>query len=219
MKSIRENLGRLFVGATIVASAVGVGGCRGDISEKPPVHLLHALDDMAYQKKYFPEGVSAFFKDGAAMRKPVEGTVSQLPLKEENPAFYEGIDAATGKPLVQAPIAVDERVLRRGEERFGIYCAPCHGKAGDGHGIVAKHGFMPPPSDLTIDHARAMADGEIFQAISHGIRNMPSYGLQVPEADRWAIVTWVRVLERSQHGTLADVPADLHNQIEAGGAN
>src|SRR5262249_54360103 len=100
-----------------------------------------------------------------------------------------------------------------GQQRFNIYCAPCHDQAGSGHGMVVAHGF-PPPIDLAGDRVRGLPDGEIFNAITSGVRNMPSYRKQIPVEDRWAIVTWVRVLGHSQHASVEDVPAGSRGKIE-----
>jgi mono/diheme cytochrome c family protein len=106
--------------------------------------------------------------------------------------------------VARAPIAVDDRVIARGQERFNIYCSPCHDKAGTGQGTVVQRGF-PGPIDLASDNTRQMTDGELFSIITNGIRNMAALGEQVPVPDRWPIVTWVRVLQRSQHAALADI--------------
>lgn len=185
-------------------------GCRGQPSEDPPIHII---PDMDWQPKYQPQGESKFFPDGRAMRQPVEGTVAVGELREDD-AFYRGKrgDAWVGK----APIQVNAKTLARGEERFGIYCAPCHDKSGSGKGIVVQRGFALPPA-LYADHARGLPDGELFDIITHGVRNMPSYAAQIPVEDRWAIVTWLRVLQRSQHAAVEDVPADMRAKIEAEG--
>jgi len=169
-------------------------GCRGQISSAPPRRLF---DDMVWQPKYRPEARSRFFADGRAMRPPVEGTV----------AASTPLDAEPQPPA-------DETLARRGQQRFDIYCAPCHDRAGSGHGMVVRRGF-PPPIDLASDRARGLTDQEIFDTISHGVRNMPSYAAQVPPRDRWAIVLWLRVLQRSQHTTVADVPAAMRAAIAA----
>ena len=185
-------------------------GCRGQPSEDPPIHII---PDMDWQPKYQPQGESAFFADHRAMRAPVDGTVAVGQLREDD-ALYRGRrgDAWVGK----APIAVDAKTLRRGEERFGIYCTPCHDKTGSGRGVVVQRGYPIPPA-LYGDHARGLADGEVFDIISNGVRNMPSYRTQIPVEDRWAIVTWLRVLQRSQHASPSDVPADQRSKIEPEG--
>lgn len=195
------------VAALMIAAAALLAGCRGNTSEKPPIH---PIQDMRNQPKFRPEAKNAFFPDGRAMRPPVEGVVAQGELREDE-AFYRG---RMGEAYVaKAPIAVDEATLKRGQERFNIYCATCHDRTGSGRGMVVQRGF-PPPVDLSSERVRGFSDGQIFDTLSTGVRNMPSYAAQIPEQDRWAIVSWVRVLQRSQHASVKDVPPDLQNQIE-----
>jgi mono/diheme cytochrome c family protein len=117
------------------------------------------------------------------------------------------------------PLAVDLGVLQRGRERYDIYCAPCHGLAGYGDGSVAKRaealqeGTWTPPTSFHTELIRQRPDGHIFNTISNGIRNMPAYGPQIPVADRWAIVAYVRALQRSQNATVDDVPPEIRAQL------
>ena len=112
------------------------------------------------------------------------------------------------------PMPLTAPLLRRGRERFEIYCAPCHGLAGYGDGMVARRadrlmeGTWVPPTSLHDPTVLARPDGHLFHTITAGIRNMPAYGPQIPEADRWAIVSYVRALQRSQHASVNDVPAE-----------
>ena len=99
-------------------------------------------------------------------------------------------------------------LLKRGQERYNIYCAPCHDQTGSGKGIVVKKGFLPPPS-MHLDRLRESPDGHFCDVISNGIRNMPSYKHQIPISDRWAIVAYVRALQRSQNAKTEDVPEEL----------
>jgi mono/diheme cytochrome c family protein len=150
------------------------------------------------------------FADGRAMRPLEEGTVAVSQLHADD-ARYRGKEGDAY--VARAPIQVDEATLRRGQERFNIYCTPCHDRTGSGQGTVVRHGY-PPPVDLSSERVRTMADGQVFETITNGVRNMPSYRKQIPVDDRWAIVTWVRVLGHSQHGALLDVPADQRDHIE-----
>ncbi len=215
----------------LIASAlVSLAACRGSVSEDPPVHII---PDMDWQDKYHPQGESAFFEDGRAMRTPVEGTVGRGAI-QNGAEFALKTDAEFSKgksgdafvqyvPLakVQQALKVDgpEQVLARGRERFNIYCAPCHDQTGSGNGLVVQHGYQRPP-ELAGIHALGISDGEIFDYITNGRNypNMPAYAHQIDEADRWAIVSWVRVLQRSQHATVDDVPEQFKNTIEEGGA-
>lgn len=181
--------------------------CRGQVSDRPPIHIV---GDMDWQPKYHPQGESAFFADGRAARTPPAGTVAHGRLKEDD-AFYRG---KKGEAFVAvAPIEVDRRTLERGRERYDIYCSACHGRTGAERGIVVQRGY-PLAQDLTSERVRGMPDGEIFDVISHGVRNMPGHGHQISEQDRWAIVAWTRVLQRAAHANLEDVPAETRRQLE-----
>lgn len=194
----------LLTGLLVIAAA----GCRGGVSQDPPFHVW---GDMDWQQKYLPEQSSTLFPDGRAQRPLVEGTVAQGQLREDD-AMYRG-KAADGSFIATAPIPVDEAVIKRGQDRFNIYCAPCHDQSGSGHGMVVQRGY-PLPVDLGSDRVRTMPDGEIFNVITNGVRNMPSYKKQIPVEDRWKIVTWVRVLNHSQHATINDVPPEQRDRID-----
>ncbi len=197
----------LFI-AVAAASASIAAGCRGETSAEPPVHLI---GDMDWQPKYQANQASPLFEDGRAMRPLVEGTVAQGQLREDD-AMYRG---KSGEEYVATvPVPVDEALLQRGQDRYNIYCTPCHDKTGSGHGMIVKRGY-PIPIDLASDRVRGLPDGQIFDVITNGVRNMPSYRKQIPVEDRWAIVTWVRVLERSQHASIDDVPAEQRGKIDS----
>jgi mono/diheme cytochrome c family protein len=156
------------------------------------------------------------FADRRAMRPPVDGTIPQEEVLGE-PALTTG--KVEGSWVDAIPIEVDLALMRRGRERFDIYCSPCHGLAGFGDGMVAKRadelqeGTWTPPSSFHTDLVRGRPVGHIFNTISNGIRNMPAYGPQIPVEDRWAIVAYVRALQRSQHATVDDVPPDTRAQL------
>jgi len=186
-----------------------VQGCfRGMPSDKPPIHLNPNMD---HQEKYLPQSESNFFANGSSMRLPVPGTVARGDLRDDD-AYYRGMDA-NGKPIKKIPVPVTMQLLKRGQERFNIYCSPCHSRVGDGKGMVVKKGFLPPPSFHT-DLLRSYPDGHVFDVISHGIRNMPAYGPQIPVADRWAIVAYFRALQRSQHAKIEDLPEEIRADYE-----
>ncbi len=192
----------------IFATAIVLGGCQGRPKQKPPVHPVL---DMDFQPKYEYQEKSPFFDDGISMRQPIPGTVARGKL-------YDDIAYNTGKnqdgSLVEkSPVPVTYTGLERGRERFDIYCSPCHSKIGDGKGILVNRGYIPPPSFHT-DVIRNYADGHIFDVISHGIRNMPSYGHQVPVEDRWLIVNYIRALQRSQNASIDDVPVEMRDKIK-----
>lgn len=173
---------------------------QGRPSEKPPIHINPNMDK---QEKYKAQESSNYFADGAADRMPIEGTVAVTELHEDT-RYYFGKDE-NGKFIGKSPIGNSMDVLERGKERYNIYCSPCHSKAGDGKGIVVQRGFMPPPT-FHQDRLRNMPDGQIFDIISNGFRNMPSYKHQIPVEDRWKIVAYVRALQESQNATKADIP-------------
>ncbi len=180
---------------------------QGQISEKPPIHLNPNMDT---QPKYMPQRASKFFADGMVNRMPAKGTVAVTEGFEDT-GYYFGKDK-NGKVLAKAPVPFTMERLKRGQNRFDIYCAPCHGLTGHADGVVVKRGFLPPPN-FHQDKVRQYPDGHIFDAITNGFKNMPSYKHQIPVADRWAIVGYVRALQRSQNASAADVPADTLKQL------
>lgn len=195
-------ISRTFSTLLVLAAFVGLTGCQGSLSEKPPVHLNQNMD---FQERFDAQESNAFFADNRAMREPVKGTVARGLLKDDT-ALWTGRDANGN--FVDNPVVVDMALLERGREKYDIYCSVCHGLAGDGQGIIMTggYGYVPAPSYHT-DMLRAQADGYIYDALTNGIRSMPGYGSQIkkPE-DRWAIVAYIRALERSQAAQAADVP-------------
>ncbi len=186
----------------------GIGCYQGRPTSREPIHLNPNMDD---QPKYEAMEKSRFFADGSAMRLPVEGTVARGELNVD-PAYYTGKDRSS-KLIRTIPVPVTMGLLRRGQERYNIYCSPCHGRVGDGQGIVVKRGYPPPPT-FHAERLREIEDGHIFDVITNGIRNMPPYKHQVPVEDRWAIVAFFRALQRSQAATPDDIPADEREVIK-----
>jgi len=190
-----------------------VASARGSLSARPRIQLIR---DMGSQPRFTSQQRNPLFADGRAARLPVAGTVARERLGE-NEAIESG--KADGKWVATVPVPVTTSLIRRGQERFGVYCAPCHGLAGYGDGVVAKRaerlqeGTWVPPTSLHADAVRGRTDGEIYDAIRNGIRTMPAYGAQIPVADRWAIVSYVRALERSQNARIEDVPVDVRTQL------
>ena len=180
-------------GAIVLASVVALAGCaRGCTSSQPPVHLNPSMDS---QPKVRAQAASNFFRDGAAMREPVAGTVPLGGLKEDT-AFFTGM-APDGTFVATIPVPVDEALAERGRERYGIYCEPCHDPRGDGRGILFRRGNVPTAS-LHQERILALPDGELFDVITNGRGLMSSYRWPIPPADRWAIVAHVRELERQR---------------------
>jgi len=192
----------------ILAFIIFSGCSQGTPSENTPIHLNPNMDD---QLKYEAMEESKFFLDKSSMRMPLEGTVARGKLNEDL-AYYEGKNA-DGTFVKKMPVQITLQMLKRGQKRYEIYCTPCHGGTGAGQGIVIKKGFLAPQS-YHIDRLRNIEDGYIFDLISNGIRNMPSYGYQIPVADRWAIVAYVRALQRSQNAKISDIPDDIKNNLK-----
>jgi mono/diheme cytochrome c family protein len=150
------------------------------------------------------------FADGRSTRVPDPETVAVGELHEDD-HFYRGQQNGVFARTFPPTFRVDEAAMQRGQQRFGIYCTPCHGFGGEGNGMVAKRadelaqGTWTPPSNLTDERIRDMPVGEIFNTITHGIRNMPAYGPQIPTSDRWAIILYLRALERSHAAKIADL--------------
>jgi len=191
----------------VMAMALGaLAACRGQTSEDPPIVPIR---NMYSQPKYMMQQAGDFFEDGRAMRPPVEGTIARE--TEIDPRIAHGrLDDDTGYVLTIPQEAIErnlgmEHMLARGQERFGIFCAPCHGLDGGGLGMVVKHGLIQPPS-YHQDRLRHIPDGQLFATIENGIRNMPAYGPQIPTFDRWAIVAYVRALQISQQNVAAPAP-------------
>jgi hypothetical protein len=157
--------------------------------------------------------LSEFFDDRQTARPPVAGTVAQGQLQEDE-LFYAGRIA--GKLVDVFPFTVTREVLERGQERFNIFCSPCHGRTGDGEGMVVRRGFRHPPS-YHIERLRNAPVGHFFDVITHGFGSMYDYADRVAPHDRWAIIAYIRALQFSRNATLADVPEDQRAVLTRGG--
>jgi mono/diheme cytochrome c family protein len=157
---------------------------------------------MHNQPKYRPLREAQLFADGASARPLVEGTIARGTLQEDE-AFFTG---KVGNTLVaEMPFPVDEHVLARGEERYNIFCTPCHDATGSGRGMVVQRGYRQPIS-LHADRVRQAPIGHYFDVMTNGLGAMPDYRTQVPPRDRWAIAAYIRALQLSQRVPAADVP-------------
>jgi len=198
-----------LVTAFVVVLAVSVLGFRGTKFTHPPMDVFAewAFPAMRIQPKPRPQGASRFFADGRADRPLPAGVVSRDPLRNDD-ALYAG-KAADGAWLRGFPVAVNDQLMARGKDRYTIYCSPCHGAVGDGNGITKQYGMGATPT-YHDPRLRAMAEGEIFNTITHGSpnKNMQSYADKLLPEDRWAVILYVRALQRAQTGATADVPAD-----------
>jgi len=186
--------------ATVVLLFGLLAGCRQDMHDQP---------------KFIPLRPSSFFADGRSARPLPEGTVARGHL-DEDVLFYTG-KGPDGKPSNEFPFPVTKEMIERGHQRSDIYCAPCHGRLGDGNGMVVQRGYRHPPSYHT-DRLRQMPNGYFFDVITNGFGAMPDYGGQVQPADRWAIVSYIRALQLSENASIHDVPADARGQLGGGGA-
>lgn len=202
----------------IVVLAISILGFRGSNFTHPPLEIV---PDMDHQAKYKPQAQSQFFTDGRADRPPPPGAVAfgrsattpDPDFLRADSAFYEGKNTdgsfAKGFP---AQVPVTAALLERGAERFAIYCTPCHGALGDGNGITKPYGMGATPT-YHDDRLRNMAEGEIYNTIIHGKGNMLSYADKLDVNDRWAVIAYVRALQRSQNATPADVPAAHRTEL------
>ena len=181
--SVSRLLKYVLPGLAVMAFAL-TGCYQGEPSDNRPIRIDRG---MANQPKYSPQSRSAFFEDGATMREPVPGTVARGEYHEDI-AYYTGKDA-NGNYVKTFPdtVFVNMELLKRGQERFNIYCSPCHSRVGDGRGIVVSRGMVPPPN-FHDQRFLEMPGGQFFETITNGLRNMPSYRFQVPVHDRWAII-------------------------------
>jgi mono/diheme cytochrome c family protein len=173
--------------------------------------LTGCRQDMHDQPKYKAQGKSDFFADSRVGRPLVAGTVARGFLRDDAAAFT-GRENGT---LVEAfPFPVTSAVMARGRERYDIFCAPCHGRTGWGDGLVVRRGYRRPPA-FHDDRLREMAVGHFYSVITNGFGAMPDYAQQIPPEDRWAIVAYLRALQRSHQGTLADAPPVERARLEA----
>jgi cytochrome c5 len=178
-------------------SLILLAGC-GPTSRRPPIEVFPDMDRQPKVKA-----------QTAAARRPVPGTIAQGQMKEDD-THSTGI--SDGMYTGRNPLPLNRATLTRGQERYNIYCAPCHDQTGQGHGIVSIRSSWLP-SNLHDPRQKNMTDGELFAVITNGRRSMPAYRFQVPVDDRWAIVAYVRALQRSTSATVADVPAELKGDL------
>lgn len=187
--------------AFICLVVVSLAGFRGSLSRRPPIEVF---PDMDRQPKLRPQHPNAFFDNGFSSQLPVAGAIARGAPYEDMPVNTGRISGTTN--FVETnPLPVTVELLKRGQERFQITCAPCHGAAGDGKGITTKYG-MAVIRNLHEPVAVKMPDGQLFHTITYGFNLMGPYGAQVAIEDRWAIVAYVRALQRSRLASLDDVP-------------
>jgi len=165
---------------------------------------------MADQPSYRPLAKSTFFADDRSARPIGPGTVPQGSLRADE-RFYTG--KSGGEVATELPVPLTAELLQRGQDRFNIYCAPCHDRTGGGRGMIVQRGYRQPPS-LHIDRLRQAPIGHFVEVMTGGFGAMPDYAEQVRPADRWAIAAYIRALQLSQNATLADVPPETRQQLQ-----
>ncbi len=195
-------MARRFHTRALACAAFGLAllaqaGCRQDMHDQP---------------KYQPLEESHFFKDGRASRPRVPGTVARGRRDDDELLVSGKVD---GKLSEVFPEPVTQATLERGHQRFDIYCSPCHDRSGSGRGMIVMRGYKQPTS-FHDPRLRGMPPGYFFDVMTNGFGVMPSYAAQVPVADRWAIASYIRALQLSQHATMADVPEEGRTAFLAG---
>lgn len=226
--------GFILISILLTIAIVAMAGFRGQHTQRTPWEIF---PDMVRQMKVRAQAPSGFFADGRGPRTPVSGTVPigyempktesiatpaaavGVPLSHPRVAFSEGNDYYnTGKIDANnwgtgMPVEVNPALMQRGRERFNITCAMCHGSSAAGNGITKQYGLATVVS-LQDERIRKMADGEIFNTVTNGKNTMMAYGPTVTVSDRWAIIAYLRALQRSQNATLSDVPEDRRAELD-----
>jgi mono/diheme cytochrome c family protein len=180
----------------LLAAAVGLAaGCRQDMHNQP---------------KYRPLRASNFFGNGSSARPLVEGTVARGTLREDA-AFFTG--KVGGQLVRELPFPVTQEVLDRGQERYDIFCAPCHDRTGGGNGMVVQRGYRQPPS-YHIERLRQVEAGYFFDVMTNGFGVMPDYRAQITPRDRWNIVAYIRALQLAQYAQRADIPGGDPTKVQ-----
>lgn len=185
----------LFLAGCLLASAVLATGCRQDMHDAP---------------RYDPLEESTLFLKGAASQPLVQGTVARG-LVSDDTVLTEG--KLDGQPSPVFPFAIGKAELDRGRERYNVYCAPCHGRTGEGNGMVVQRGYRQAAS-FHVDRLRTSPPGYFFDVISNGFGVMPDYRAQIPAEDRWKITAYIRALQISHNATVDDVPAAERGKLD-----
>ena len=186
---------RRVLGCGLLAGLVLTSGCRQDMHDQP---------------RYEPLEASAFFADGRSARSPIPGTVARGQLRADTHLYTGKI---SGELAATMPFPVTHDLLQRGQERYNIYCSPCHDRVGTGQGMIVRRGFQRPPSFHT-PRLREAPIGHYVDVISQGFGAMMGYAAQVKPHDRWAIAAYIRSLQLSQHAALTDVPTTTRPHLQ-----
>ena len=195
-----------------------VAKARASRSAKPHYHVIPNMD---FQPKAKPQQANPVFADQRAQRQPVEGTVARGETKSDG-HFNRGLSGGGWATTFPESIELDEAFMERGENRYNVYCQPCHGLTGEGNGMVAKEAeglgtlasAWVAPSNMTQEGYVKQPHGQLFNTVTYGIRSMPGYASQIKERDRWAIVFYVRALQRAANATRSDVPENRQQEIK-----
>jgi mono/diheme cytochrome c family protein len=210
----------LLIFGVAVVLVMLIAGKRGDLSRNRPFEIF---PDMDRQLKLRPQTANGFFPSGVSSQLPPNGTVAQTkPMNVGGQEVYSYQDAPlnTGRETGSTnfvelnPFPVTLQLMNRGEQRFNIYCAPCHGKTGEGNGITKKIGAMAIVANLHDARIVKMTDGEIFNTVSYGKNNMQGYAPQIPVEDRWAIIAYLRALQLSRLGLETDLSPELRANLK-----
>jgi mono/diheme cytochrome c family protein len=204
--------------AFVVVLLLSVMGFRGMTATRPPIELF---PDMDHQGKYKPQAESKFFADGRADRAIPAGAVPRGRSVEADASYLRADDARyAGKGAdgsfvrgFPAGLELNENFVRRGQNRYEIYCAPCHGTLGDGNGITKSYGMVATPT-YHDDRLRGMAEGEIYNTITNGKNTMFPYADKLSPDERWAVIAYVRALQRAAHASLDDVPLEQRGGLK-----
>jgi len=188
---------RILLSVCAASLLVSMGGCQ-------------IRQDMADQPKNRPLSPSPFFEDGRSERPLLENTVARGSIADD--------DLFVPKESNAFPLPINAELLERGRERYKIFCTPCHGIQGDGNGMVAMRGMKHPPSFHEPPRLREVPNGYLYDVITNGFGAMLGYSQQIPPADRWAIVAYVRALQLSRHAPVSDLPSALREKLNSGGS-
>ena len=210
----------LLIFGLAVVGVMLVAGRQGDLSRNRPLQIF---PDMKRQAKLRPQTANGFFANGLSSQLPQPGTIAQeQPLLVGDKEFYsfEDVPVNTGRVTGSTnfvelnPFPVKAQLLARGQRQFNIYCAPCHGQTGEGTGITKKIGAMAVVANLHDKRIVELADGEIFNTISHGKGVMQGYAPQITTEDRWAVVAYLRALQLSRLGNVDDLAAETRAKLK-----
>ena len=202
-------IGLILVSLTLIPVACLVSSWANPVKTETRIQIVPNMDS---QDSFKAQSANSFFADGRGMRAWPAGTVPRGELRADT-RLFQGLEPDSSYTTT-FPVPVTEALLARGQERFDIYCATCHGLAGAGDGMVHRwaeslqQGTWTPPTDLATKTVVDRQHGYLYNVIKSGVRNMPAYGHQIPPADRWAIVAYVRALQRARNATMDDVPEE-----------